>query len=82
MNLLVLAFGLGSSGMRGSFAPSPSLVGDKALPPESVEASLDVSKWRGREDEDPEVFNLNREVGWESDRSPSPPTLRDGQFRE
>jgi len=81
-NLLMVAFGLGSSSMRGNLDPSPSLVGDKDILLESVEPSLDVSKWRGREDEGPEVFKLNRELGCVIDRSPSPPILRDGQFRE
>jgi hypothetical protein len=68
--------------MRGSFDPSPSLVGDRDLLLESVELSLDVSKWRGREAEDPEVFKPNRALGCAIVRSPSPPMLRDGQFRE
>jgi len=68
--------------MRGSLDPSPSLVGDSGILLESVEVSLDVSKWRGREDEGPEAFKLNRELGCEVDRSTSPPILRDGQFRE
>lgn len=68
--------------MRGSLDPSPSLVGDRGTLLESVEVSLDVSKWRGREDEDPEAFKLNRELGCEIVRSLSPPMLRDGQFRE
>ena len=82
MNLLVLEFRLGSSSMRGNFDPSPSLVGDRDRLLESVELSLDVSKWRGREDEGPEVFRLNRGLGCVIARSPSPPILRDGQFRE
>lgn len=81
MNLLVSVFWLGSSTMRGSFDPSPPLVGDSDLLLGNVELSLDVSKWRGREDEDPEVFKLNR-GGCAIARSPSPPMLRDGQFRE
>lgn len=68
--------------MRGNFDPSSSLVGDRDLLLESVELSLDVSKWRGREAEDPEVFKLNRAFGCVIVRSPSPPLLRDGQFRE
>ena len=81
-NLLILPFGLESSSMRGNLDTSPSLVGDKDLLPESVEVSLDVSRWRGWEDKDPEVFKLNRELDCEIDRSPSPPILRDGQLRE
>lgn len=68
--------------MRGSFDPSPSLVGDKDLLLESVEFSLDVSKWRGREAEGPGVFKLSRVLGCMIARSPSPLMLRDGQFRE
>jgi len=68
--------------MRGSLAPSPSLVGDRDVLLGSVEVSLDVSKWRDKEDEEPEAFKLNREPGCEIVRSPSPPVLRDGQFRE
>ena len=82
MRLLVLSFRLGSSAIQGSLDPSPSLVGDSDTLLESVEVSLDVSKWRGREDEDPEAFKLNRGLGCEIVRSPSPPILRDGQFRE
>jgi len=76
--LLVLPFRLGFSAMRGSLDLSPSLVGDRDTLLESVEVSLDVSKWRGREDEDPEAFRLNRELGCEIARSSSPPI---GQFR-
>jgi hypothetical protein len=68
--------------MRGSLDPFPSLVGDKDLLPESVEVSLDVSKWRGSEDEDPEVFKPNRALDCGIDLSSSLPILRDGQFRE
>jgi len=67
--------------MRGNFDPSPSLVGDRDLLLESVELNLDVSKLRGREAEDPELFKLNR-VLCVIVRPPSPPILRDGQFRE
>ena len=81
-NLLALAFGLGTSGMRGNLDPSPSLFGDKDPRPGSADVSLDVSKWRGREDEDPEVVKLNRVLGCGIDRSPSPPILRGGQLRE
>lgn len=58
----LLPLGLGPSSMRGSLDPS-SLVGDKDVLPEYVEANLDVSKCRGKEDEDPEVFKLNRVFG-------------------
>ena len=67
--------------MRGSLEPSPSLVGDRDLLTESAEPNLDVSKRRGREEEDPEVFKLNRGLCCEIDRSASSPMLRDGQFR-
>lgn len=80
MNLLVLA--LGSSRMRGNLDPSPSLVGEIDLLLERVEFNLDASKWRGREDEGPEAFRLNRALGCEVVRSPSPLIPRDGQFRE
>lgn len=67
--------------MRGNLDPSPSLFGDSDVLLESVEESLGVPKWRGREDEDPEGFKLNREFGCESDRSSSPPIFRSGKFR-
>lgn len=68
--------------MRGNLDPSLSLVGDSDPLLESVVLSLDVSKWRGKEDEGPEVFKLNRGLGCVSVWSPSPPIPRDGQFRE
>lgn len=80
MNLLVLA--LGSSSIRGNLDPSPSLVGDIDLLLERVEFSLDVLKWRGREDDGPEAFRPNRALCCEVVRSSSPPIPRDGQFRE
>ena len=67
--------------MGGSLDPPPSLVGDSDLLAEREELNLDVSKCRGREEEDPEVFKLNRGLGRWADRS-SPPIPRDDQFRE
>lgn len=82
MSRLTLPLGLEFSNMRGSLDPSPSRFGDKDLLAESVEANLDVSKWRGREDEDPEAFKLNRELGCGIVLSPSPVIPRDDQLRE
>jgi hypothetical protein len=81
MDLLVIRLELGSSGMRGSLDPSPSLVGDNDLLTEREELNLEASKWRGRVDKDPDVFRLYRGLGCGIDRS-SPPMLRLGQFRE
>jgi hypothetical protein len=67
--------------MRGSLDPSPSLVGDKDFLVEREVLNLDMSKWRGREDEDPGAFKLNRGLGCAIDWS-SPPMFWDGQVRE
>ena len=55
--------------MRGNLDPSPSLVGDKDLLAEREVFNLNMSKWRGREDEDPGAFKLNRGLGCGIDRS-------------
>lgn len=80
-NLLAPGFELGPSSMAANLDPPPSLVGDKDLLVEREALNLDASKCRGREEEDPEVFMLNRGLDCGIDLS-SPPTLRDCQFRE
>lgn len=80
-NPLVLGFWLRFSGMERNLDPPPSLVGDSDLLAEREELNLNGSKCRGKEEEDPGVFKLNRGLDCEIDRS-SPSIPRDCQFRE